>query len=318
MYERNSTTLERRKMKILILGAGGVGGYFGGRLIEAGADVTYLVREKRRQSLDEKGLEIESPHGNLTLKVKTATARTVTPGFDLVLLAPKAYDLDSSLESLSRAIDENTVLLPILNGMAHMRRLDERYGVRRVMGGVAHIMAELSGTGVVRQLAPSHSLIFGHRDPAHESVARDFFRLCQRAKFDSAYSENVQETLWTKWTFLATLAGATTLCRGAVGQIMATEGGGQLMRGMYAECVSVAIAHGSPIPGEAQEKALKVLTEPGSPLTASMLRDLLSGQRTEHDHILGEMVRIAAGKNMDLPLIRASYCHMQVETGASS
>jgi 2-dehydropantoate 2-reductase len=302
-------------MKILILGAGGVGAYFGGRLIEAGADVTYLVREKRQRSLIENGLQIESPYGKLSLKVKTVTAQTVAPDFDLVILAPKAYDLDSALESLSNAIGENTVLLPFLNGISHMRKLDARYGTRRVMGGVAHIAVQLDPTGVVRQLTNLHTLSFGHRDPAHEMVARDFFKLCQQSKFDSAYVDSVNEALWAKWSFLATLAGATTMCRGPVGRIMAAEGGEGLMRRMYAECLSVADAYGTPIPGDAQHKALELLTDSGSSLTASMLRDLLSGQRTEHEHILGEMVRMAQAKQLDMPLIGAAYCHMQVETG---
>jgi 2-dehydropantoate 2-reductase len=302
-------------MKILILGAGGVGGYFGGRLIEAGADVTYLVREKRQQSLIENGLEIESPYGNLSLKVKTATSETVSADFDLILLAPKAYDLDSALETLSNAIGENTVLLPFLNGIAHMRKLDALYGKRRVMAGVAHIAAELTSSGVVRQMSTSHSLTFGHRDAAHEAVAREFLELCRRSKFDSAYAESVDEMLWTKWTFLATLAAATTMCRGPIGKIMAAQGGERLMRRMYAECLWVANAYGIPIPGAAQDQALKVLTESGSPLTASMLRDMLSGQRTEHEHILGEMVRMAQAMDLELPLIAAAYCHMQVETG---
>lgn len=305
-------------MQILILGAGGVGGYFGGRLIEAGADVTYLVREKRQELLRQRGLEIESPYGNLTLDVKTVTAQTVSLGFDLILLSPKAYDLDSSLDSLSNAIGENTVILPFLNGMAHMQVLDKRYGVRRIMGGVARIVAELSSTGIVRQMTKAHSLVFGHRDPAHESIAREFFSLCQEAKFETTYSSNVQETLWTKWTFLATLAAATTLYRGSIGQIMATETGDRLIRAMYKECVSVASAYESSIPDGAHHAAIQALTESDSPLTASMLRDLLAGHRTEHEHILGEMVRMGNAKGLDLPLMSASYCHMLVESAAVS
>lgn len=302
-------------MNILILGAGGVGGYFGGRLIEAGAEVTYLVRDKRQQSLSENGLKVESPHGSMTLTVRTVTAETVRPEFDLIILAPKAYDLDTSLVSLKNAVGSNTVLLPFLNGLTHLRRLDEQYGVQRVIGGVAHIAAELTEAGVVRQLAPMHSLTVGHRDPAHEAIARDFFSICQQAKFDSFYSEHIHEALWTKWVFLAALAGSTTMYRGSVGQIMATPNGNALIRAIYGECLSVAEAYGSPIPMEAQEKALTMLTQSDSPLTASMLRDLLSGRKTEHEHVLGELVRMAQSRNLSVPLLEASYCHMQVETG---
>lgn len=303
-------------MRILILGAGGVGGYFGGRLIEAGADVTWLVREKRQQLLREKGLRIESPHGNLTLQVNTVTADTATPDFDLVILAPKAYDLDASLASLKNAVGDNALILPFLNGLTHMEKLDARFGAHRVLGGVAHIAGELTDEGVVRQLTPLHSLTVGHRNPAHESLARNFFDLCRKTKFDSFYSEDIQQTLWIKWTFLATLAGATTMYRGSVGRIMAAGNGPELVRAMYDECTAIAEAHGCAIPADDRQKALKMLTQTDSPMTASMLRDLLSGHRTEHDHVLGELVRMARVKNVAAPLLAASYCHMQVETGS--
>lgn len=302
-------------MKILILGAGGVGGYFGARLMEAGADVTYLVREKRRQSLAENGLKIESPHGNLSLPVKAVTAETVGPGFDVIILAPKAYDLEASLASLEKAIDGKAVLLPFLNGTTHMQKLDERFGRANVMGGVAEIAATLTDDGVVRQLSDKHLLVIGHRDPAHEVLARALFALCQRAKFDSIYADNIEQSLWTKWTYLATLAAATTLYRGAVGQIMATRAGERLVRAMYAECLALAQAHGFPIPADAQSTALNNLTKPGSSATASMFRDLLAGRRTEHEHIFGEAVAMAERQKLAFPLMTAAYCHMQVEAG---
>jgi 2-dehydropantoate 2-reductase len=304
---------KEKKMRILILGAGGVGGYFGGRLLEAGADVTWLVREKRQQSLREKGLRIESPHGNLALQVNTVTAETAAPDFDLLILAPKAYDLDASLDSLRNAAGDDALILPLLNGLTHMDKLDAHFGAHRVLGGVAHIAGELTAEGVVRQLTPLHSLTVGHRDPAHESLAREFYDLCRRAKFDSFYSDDIQQTLWTKWTFLAALAGATTMYRGSVGRIMAADHGPELMRAMYAECLAVAEAHGCVVPSDDRQKALKMLIQPDSPMTASMLRDLLSGHRTEHEHVLGELVRMAREKNVATPLLAASHCHMQVE-----
>ena len=300
-------------MKILILGAGGVGGYYGARLIEAGADITFLVREKRLQSLRANGLQVESPHGDLSLQVKAVTAQTVTPEYDLIVLAPKAYDLDAALASIGNAVGDKAVLLPFLNGVTHMGKLDERYGRARVIGGVAHIAAMLSDSGVVRQLTKLHSLTVGHRHEAHEALARDFFALCEIAKFDSSYSENVEQVLWNKWTFLATLAGATTLFRGSVGKIAAAANGDRLVRRMYAECLTVADTSRFAVSADEQRKALRTLTEPGSPFTASMLRDLLSGQRTEHEHILGEMVRMAKAKELDVPLVSAAFCHMEVE-----
>lgn len=301
-------------MRILILGAGGIGGYFGARLIEAGADITFLVREQRRQRLAKDGLRIESPHGNLTLQVKTVTADTVTPDFDLVILAPKAYDLDSALASLTGAVSDNTVLLPFLNGLAHMQILDRRFGVDRVMGGVAQIAAQLTEAGLIRQLTPLHSLTVGHRSPAHKELAGAFFALCHSAGFDSVYAENIEQALWQKWTFLATLAGSTTLFRGSVGKIVASATGDAAVRAMYAESLRVAFEYGFPIAGGAQQNSLAMLTQAGSTVTASMLRDLLSGNRTEHEHILGELVRMGQSKGVDTPLLGIAYSHLQVES----
>lgn len=308
-------------MKILILGAGGVGGYYGARLQEAGADVTWLVRPARLQNLREHGLRIESPHGNLNLQVKAVTADMVQPEYDLIMLAPKAYDLDSSLDALAKATSlpctsasGSTILLPFLNGMAHLEELDRRFGRQRVAAGVVQIAATLED-GIVKQLTDMHLLTAGPRDPSQAALLKAFIDLCGKTSFTASYADNIEQPLWTKWTFLATLAGGTTLFRGPIGKIVATSEGENLMREMYAECTAVAAANGCPVPEKAQQGALARLLEKGSGFTASMYRDLTSGQQTEHHHILGEMCRKAAASQLPAPLMRAAWCHMQVETG---
>ncbi|MCZ8250922.1 MAG: 2-dehydropantoate 2-reductase [Hylemonella sp.] len=298
-------------MKTLILGAGGIGGYFGARLIQAGADVTFLVREARQQLIERAGLQIETPDGQFSVQPHTVTAATVQADYDLIVLAPKAYDLDDALASLARA-DARGAILPFLNGLDHLRVLDARYGRARVLGGVAHIAATITPTGAVKQLSALHRLTVGARDPAHEALARDFFALCQQAAFDSAYSEDIEQVLWNKWVFLATLAGMTTVCQGTVGEILATPEGEALTRQMFAECCAVAAAQGQAISVEEQGKALAMLTQKGSAFTASMLRDLHGGQRTEHEHILGDMVRRGGSAGVKVDLLRLAWTHMAV------
>ena len=133
----------RRMKKLLFLGAGGVGGYFGGRLIEAGVDVSFLVRPARAASLSAQGLRVSSPHGDLTLPVKCVTRDSVLPDYDLVILAPKAYDLDDAMDAVAPAVGPATFVLPLLNGLAHLDALDARFGADRVLGGEAHIVATL-------------------------------------------------------------------------------------------------------------------------------------------------------------------------------
>ncbi|MDB5797395.1 MAG: ketopantoate reductase [Paucimonas sp.] len=300
-------------MKILILGAGGVGGYYGARLQEAGADVTWLVRPKRFEALKSGGLRVQSPYGDLALQPKLVTADTVTPDYDLVMIAPKAYDLADALASMAPAMQGRALLVPFLNGLAHFDQLDARFGPERVAGGVVHIAATLAPDGTVVQLTQLNSMTVGPRAPGQVAVLQALRESAAGAKFDFAYSEKIDEQLWSKWTFLATLAGATTLFRGATGKILETSEGAALVQEMYGECLAVASAYGWPVPAAAIERSLSVFLQKGSEFTASMYRDLVSGQRTEHEHVLGEMVRRAQAKGLPAPLMRAAWCHMQVE-----
>lgn len=299
-------------MKLLFLGAGGVGGYFGGRLAEAGADVTFLVRPPRAETLQREGLKISSPHGDVQIAVKTVTKDTLEGEFDLIALAPKAYDLNDAIDSITPAVGPNSRVLPLLNGLSHIDTLDARFGRERVVGGVAHIAAQLAEDGSIKQLTRLHSLTAGGRDPATHGVASEFIALCRQAKFDSVLSQDIVGTLWEKWTFLASLAAITTLMQGSIGQIIETSSGERLVRALYAECLAIAAACGTPIPTAARETAVDTLTKRGSPFTASMLRDLQSGLRTEHDHVLGDMLRRGRANQIEAPILEAAYCHMQV------
>lgn len=297
-----------------MLGAGGIGGYFGARLVQAGADVTFLVREQRRQLLAAAGLRVETPQGNFSVRAHTVTAATVKPDYDLIVLAPKAYDLDEALDAVAPALGR-AVLLPLLNGIDHLALLDAKFGRARVLGGVAHIAATITDSGAVRQLSELHRLTAGARDPAHEALARAFIDTCKKAGFDSLYSEDVEQVLWDKWVFLATLAGMTTACQGSVGEIVATPHGAALTLQMYGECCAVARAAGHPIAEATAETARGMLTQKGSAFTASMLRDLQGGQRTEYAHILGAMARRGVDADLPMTLVRLAHTHLAVRAG---
>ncbi len=298
-------------MKILIVGAGGIGGYFGAKLMKAGADITFLLRDKRHKLIQEQGLTVETPKGNFTVQPKSLTADQLEPIYDLIILAPKAFDLDDSLKSLAKA-SSHGVLLPFLNGLSHVETLDQLFGKARVMGGVAHIAAMITDTGAVKQLTDLNMLTVGPRAPEHEALAKEFIALCKQTDFDSAYSENIDQVLWDKWVFLATLAGMTTLCRGSVGDIVATPYGQELTLAMYEECCSIAKASGQAIGDMPRGKAIEMLTKVGSPFTASMLRDLISGQKTEHEHILGQMISKGDLTGMGCQLLKMAYTQIAV------
>jgi len=302
-------------MKILIVGAGGIGGYFGAKLLLAGADITYLLREKRQKLIQDQGLTIETPKGNFTIHPKTVLANQLEPIYDLIILACKAFDLDDSLKSIAKA-SSNGVILPFLNGLSHLEILDGHFGRERVMGGVAHIAATITPAGSVKQLNDLKRLTVGARSPAHEPLAKAFFSICTKTDFDHAYSDNIEQSLWDKWVFLAALAGITTICRGSIGEIVATPYGRELSRGMYIECCSIADSLGHLISDRAQTTALELLTEDGSHFTSSMLRDLLAAKRSEYGHILGALIILALDAKIDCPLLKIAHTHMAVESNS--
>lgn len=312
-------------MRVLVLGAGGTGGYFGGRLAQSGADVTFLVRPARAAQLDAKGLQIRSPLGDADLRVAHVTADALPAlanerPFDMVLLSCKAYDLDSSIDAIAPAVGENTWVLPILNGLRHYAPLDERFGAHRVVGGLCFISAMKGADGEVRHLGQPASITFGERaEPADSTRTADFAALCAQANIDHVRSMRIARDQWTKFTFLATLAAATCAMRAPIGRIVAAQGGDAFVRGLYTECLAVAQAEGEPIDTQAQQTALGTLTAAGSPLKASMLRDLEAGQAVEAMQIVGDMVLRARAAGMDAPLLSAAWVHLQAyETGRAA
>ena len=316
-------------MRILVLGAGGTGGYFGGRLAQSGADVTFLVRPARAAELDANGLRLRSPLGDADLRVAHVTADALPQlakarPFDMVLLSCKAYDLDSSMDAIAPAMGEDTWVLPILNGLRHYAPLDERFGARRVVGGLCFISAMKGADGEVRHLGQPASITFGERvdeGEPHADSARTaaFAALCARANVDHVRSLRIAREQWTKFTFLATLAAGTCLMRAPVGRIVAAQGGDAFMRALYAECLAVAQAEGEPIEEAAQQTALATLTAPGSPLKASMLRDLEAGQKVEAMQIVGDMFLRARNAGMEAPLLATAWVHLQAyETGRAT
>jgi len=298
-------------MKILVLGAGGIGGYFGGRLVEAGADVTFLVRERRARELARDGLVIKSPLGDASLKVKTVLASGPKPEYDLVFLTCKAYDLDSAMAAIAPAVGPGTAIVPALNGLRHLEDLQARFGPERVLGGLCQIGAVLTPEGEVHHLSAFQALVFGERDGSRSARCEAFARACAGAKFDSRVSEAIDLEMWEKFVFLATLAGTTCVMRAGIGAIMKTQEGEALTREMLEECRKVAAASGRPPRAEAMARYAGVLTDRASNLTASMLRDIERKGPTEADHIVGDMLRRARKFGVSAPLLRVAWAHLQ-------
>ena len=312
-------------MRILVVGAGALGGYFGGRLAAAGRDVTFLVRPARAAQLRDAGLVIRSPRGDLTLRdVKTVTSDTLNESFDLVLLGCKAYDLDDAIASFAPAVGPHTLILPFLNGMRHLETLQQRFGTSAVLGGVCLIAATLNAEREIVHLNDSHAIAFGEIGGGLSERVNAVADVLGNAGFDSKATPHIMQEMWEKWVFLASLAGSTCLFRAPVGAILATPDGETVIGRIFSECRTVAAENGTPVRDAFVERARSMLFARNSTLTASMLRDVQNGSRTEADHVLGDMIRRGGGdqqKPGELTVLRIVYSQLKAydarrETGA--
>ena len=299
-------------MRVLVVGAGAIGGYFGGRLLQAGQDVTFLVRPKRAAELAGNGLVIKSPAGDVTLKnPPTVQADSLNEKFDVVLLSCKAFDLDDAMTSFAPAVGPETSIIPLLNGMLHLDVLDGKFGHDRVLGGLCAIAVTLNEKREVMHLAPMQSLGFGERDGKMSDRVRAIAEVFARGNCGAAPSEHVLQDMWEKWVFLASLAAATCLMRSSVGTILAVPGGKDFMLGMLDECSAVAAAEGFAPGGPFFQRTRGILTTEGSPMTASMFRDVKAGLPVEADHVIGDLIVRADAAKIPVPKLRTAYIHLK-------
>lgn len=300
-------------MRVLMVGAGATGGYFGGRLLQHGRDVTFLVRERRAQQLAQHGLVIRSATGDADLgPPPVMTANDLQDPFDLIVLSCKAYGLEQVMADIAPAVGPHTAILPLLNGMRHLDLLDERFGKQHVLGGQCAISVTLDAQGAVKHLNRMHSLVFGERDGSPSARMQQISEAFAETGFDSRPSAIVVQEMWDKWVFLASLAGITCLMRSSMGTIVAAPGGAAAALALFEECRAVAQCFGHAPNERVLERAHGTLTESGSQLAASMLRDLQGGHPIEADHIIGDMLARAEQHGVPASMIALVYTHLKV------
>jgi 2-dehydropantoate 2-reductase len=299
-------------MRVLVVGAGAIGGYFGGRMLQAGRDVTFLVRPKRASELASAGLVIKSPNGDVTLKNPPAVqADKLNEKFDVVLLSCKAFDLEDAIKSFAPAVGPQTAIIPLLNGMLHLDVLDNKFGRERVLGGLCAIAVTLNEKREVVQLQPMQSLTFGERDGRMSERVRAIADVFASGNFGSVASEQIIQDMWEKWVFLSSLAASTCLMRTAVGNILAAPGGKDFLLGMVDEVTAIATAAGHTPRGPFAERTRTMLTTEGSAMTASMFRDVKVGAPVEADHVIGDLIARAEAAKVSVPKLRTAYTHLK-------
>ncbi|GAA4713474.1 2-dehydropantoate 2-reductase [Brevibacillus fulvus] len=299
-------------MKVLVLGAGAVGGYFGGRLAEKGADVTFLVREKRRIQLEERGLRIASVNGDAHLQPKLLTAGEGKEAYDLVMLATKAYHLNAAVETIADYIGTHTMILPMLNGIAHIDSLKQRFGAERVLGGLCFIESTLNSEGDVIQTSKNHNLVYGEWEGGRSERVTVLEELFAGANANFVMSEFIQREMWHKYLFITTLSGMTTLMNAAVGPIRDSAYGKELTRQLAEEVAAIMRAVGAPIADHVVDMQTEVFLNQGYKMKASMLRDMEKGLPVEAEHLQGHLLRLADANGVQVPLLRIVYNNLKV------
>ena len=298
-------------MRVLVVGAGAIGGYFGGRMLQAGRDVTFLVRPRRASELASAGLVIKSPNGDVTLNnPPTVQADRLSDKFDVVLLSCKAFDLEDAIKSFAPAVGDNTAIIPLLNGMLHLDALDKKFGAQHVLGGLCAIAATLNEKREVVQLQPMQGLNFGERAGGMSDRVRAIAETFSAIN-GAAASEHIMQDMWEKWVFLASLAASTSLMRTSVGNILAAPGGKDFLLGILDECSAIAADAGHQPGGPFFQRTRGLLTTEGSPMTASMFRDIKAGLPVEADHVIGDLIVRADAAKIPVPKLRTAYTHLK-------
>lgn len=299
-------------MQILILGAGGIGGYLAARMSEAGLAPRLLVRPNRAKALQQHGLHLESPLGNWSGLPDLATDAKSLPDADFIFLSCKAYDLRSALDAVSPCVSGSTIIVPFLNGVRHIDAIQARFTDCAAWGGVSHLGVKVDPNGSICHFNDLNRFFLG---PLHPGVDDEraivLIEKLQASPIELSLSDDIQQDMWDKLVFLGTLAGMTCLMRADIGTILATAQGEELILQLLDECTRIAEAEGFPPTRAALGAYRKQLTDHSSHSTASMLRDLASGAETEADHILGDLSKRAAHNALRVPLLRTCLSHLQ-------
>ena len=298
-------------MKILILGAGAIGGFFGAHLMKSGANVSFLVREKRKDELKKSGINIFSINGELKVNPKLLDKNLSGQHFDVIILTNKSYDLIESIREIKPYVNK-TVIIPLLNGMAHYEILDKEFGKEKIFGGTAYISTAMNNYGSIQQITSRASIKFGPRTQKNINIANEFYEICKETEFECDFSDHIELDLWRKYVLIGATAASTVLFQKTLGEISATTYGKSLITKIHEECRNIVLSKGYDIGIEAKNYNLKLITDKGSLLKASMLRDFESGKKTECEHILGYLIELAKRNNVQCNLIKAAHTRIQV------
>lgn len=299
-------------MKILVVGAGGIGGYFGARLMETGQDVTFLVRERRKQQLEETGLNVESVHGDVRVKPKLATAQNPDGHYDLIVLTVKSYQLENAIEDIRPFVSEGSMILPLLNGIAHIEKLVEAFSEEQVLGGLCFIETTLDSNGTIIQTSPMHQLVYGERSGEETERILKVKEAVSGTKAEFALSENIVQDMWHKYLFITAMSGITASMESAIGPIRELESGKRTIAALLEELVTVMKALNAPIKETIGKEQFEKIMSLEAGMKSSMQRDLEKGQPIEMDHLQGYLLQEAKTRGLAVPVLETIFTKLKL------
>jgi 2-dehydropantoate 2-reductase len=286
-------------MRIAVVGAGGVGGYFGGRLAASGADVHFVARGAHLRAMQQSGLRLISPKGDVHVPRISASDDPAAIGpVDVVMFAVKLYDTERAVGMLPPLIGPRTIVLPFQNGVDGVEIVTRAVGAQHAGGGTCYVSAAISEPGVIKHTAMDH-LIFGELDGSRSERLEMLLAACSKTNFQSTLSTIINVDIWTKFTRLSVLSGMTTVTRSPLGVIMQDPDLRAMLTGAVAEALAVANAKGIPVRSDMVEDVAKAYDALPPETKASMLVDLENGRRLELPWLSGAVARI--GREVGVP-----------------
>ena len=298
-------------MKVLILGVGGLGGFFGAHLQKTNCDVTFLVTDKTKKLVSETGIKILSDFGNFKINPILITKKSLKINYDVIIISCKAYHLDEAIADL-KPTQKNAIIIPLLNGQAHISKLEKAFKRENVFGGVAHVSSNTTSPGEIKHVGKIKRLTFGSRYEVNKNIANEFYQLCRKADFQTMLSDNIDHDIWEKWIFIATIAGSTTLFQTSIDNISKKPNGKIFIQNLWNECINISKENGYELRAEAKSLHEDLLFKSDVPFKASMLVDMEKKLMTEHEHIFFEFIKLGKKKKLNTSLLETCHLNMNI------
>lgn len=306
-------------MKIVAMGSGGVGGYFGGRLAASGADVTFIARGEHLKAIERDGLKILSANGDMTLKPVKATDDPVSIGHaDLVMIAVKLWSTEDAARTIEPLMGPKSAVVTWQNGVVAEDILIKQYGKERVIGGVSNIAALIEAPGVIRHNGAMARLIFAELDGKPSKRIEAFAALCKQAHIEHVVSDDITRAIWQKFIFLASFSGMTCMTRLSIGPVRSDPETRAMLKAALNEVVAIGRAKGVSLPDDQAEQSLAWADNLPPTMVASMLGDLNRGNRLELPWLSGTVVKLGEELGVATPVHKFIYTVLKLHADGKS